>query len=353
MNAGVRAGVRALSAALLIGAPGASAIAQGVAPNEPPTVVRAGVTVTPDTGTVGGPFVVKVRVQAPPGATIVFPAGPDTAATVAARDPRRLDTIPAPNGTVDVVATYRLSAWDVGPQPLQLGDVTVRDGAAERRVPLSTDRVFVRTVLPADTALRVPKPPRAPVVDVSSVLVQWWPWLVAAAVVLTLVGWLLARWWHRRRNRRPTDDPYARALAELDRLARLGLIEAGESGRLVALAADAVRDYLAARLPEASVSLTSSELLSVLAERAEVPRERLDTFLAHADLVKFAALGVGADAARTALAEARGIVDDTERGIKEREAREAAERAERERRARDDVRRYEEERRRAAGREAA
>jgi hypothetical protein len=315
--------------------------------------LRAGVSVTPDTVAVGDPFVVKVRVQAPAGTVVVFPAPPDTSGPVQARDPRRVDTVASPAGELDVVASYRVSAWDVGSLPLGLADITVRDAGVDRRVPLGTYRVFVKSVLPTDSVLRVPKPARPPLPDAPSILIKWWPWLVAAAIVLALIGWLLSRWWMRRRGRRGVDDPYGRAVRELDRLEKLGLIEAGEHGRLVALAADVVRDYLAARLPEAARSLTSTEVRHALAGRDEVPHERLGALLEFADLVKFAAVRISADAARQAFAEARGVLDDVEKAIKAREERDAAEAAARAKRERDEARHYEDERRRASRKNAA
>ena len=315
--------------------------------------IRAGVSITPDTVTVGDPFHVRVRVQAPAGATVTFPAAPDTTGAVAARDPRRIDTTAAPDGSLDVTATYTVAAWDIDAQPLGLGDVTVRVAGAERRVPLGAYRVYVRTVLPADTALRKPKPPRAPLPDAPSLLVQWWPWLLAALAALALVGWTIVRWLRRRRAPKPPEDAYTRAQNEFARLERLGLIEAGERGRLVALAADVAREYLTARFPEAVPSLTSSEALVAVAAREEIPQERLAAFLDHADLVKFAALPVGADAARAGFAEARALVDEIERGVRERQAREAAEAEARKRNARASQRQYEDEQRRAAKRRKA
>jgi hypothetical protein len=355
-----RALVRGALATALASALGTGAHAQP-RPSSAPTgtpangALRAGVTIAPDTVTVGDPFVVRVRVQAPAGSVVTFPETPDTSGAVQARDPRRVDSVQAPPGEMDVVATYRVSAWDVGPQPLGLGDVVVRAGPSgvERRVPMGTYRVFVRSVLPTDSALRLPKPQRAPLPDAPSVLLRWWPWLVAAAILLALLGWLLSRWLHRRRNRRPVDDPYGRALAELERIEKLGLIEAGEPGRHVALAADVVRDYLAARLPEAHASLTSSELQHATAAREEVPHERLAALLGFTDLVKFAALRIGADAGRQAFGEARGVIEDVERGVRAREAREAAALEEQRRREREEAKRYEEERRRAASRRNA
>ena len=60
-------------------------------------------------------------------------------------------------------------------------------------------------------------------------------------------------------------DPYQDALTELERIERLGLIDAGERGRYVALVTQVVRDYLAGRIPAAALSLTTLELIEALA----------------------------------------------------------------------------------------
>ena len=328
----------------------ALAVATGTAGGQSagPLRVQAGVTVTPDTVAVGDPFVVQVRVAAPAGATVEFPAGPDSAGAVALLDPRRDQAARGRDGGVDVTATYRVAAWDVGPLPLGLGDAVVRAGGAERRVPLGGARVVVRSVLPADSARRVPKPVRAPVPDAG----LWWLPLallaLAALAIIALLAWLARRWWLGRRRAVPGDLAYATAVAALDRLERLRLVEAGEGGRHVALASDIARDYLAARLPAADRSLTSGELAAALAGSADVPRERLNALLAVADLVKFAGVALRADDAAERGREARRVVDDTEQAVRARLEREAAEEAERARAERDARRRYEEERRRAA-----
>lgn len=75
--------------------------------------VQIGVTVRPDTVTVGEPFTVLVRVRAPLGSAIAFPDGPDSGAVVEAVDPRTVRSA-ADSGAVDVTAAYRLVAWDTG-----------------------------------------------------------------------------------------------------------------------------------------------------------------------------------------------------------------------------------------------
>ena len=332
-----------LGAVSVVGAQSAPAAASAI------PGVRLGSVVAPDTVTVGDPFVVQVRVQAPAGATVAFPASPDSGAAVELLDPRR-ERPAAGAGAVDITAFYRMAAWDVGTVPIGLGDVRVQVGGTARTVSLGALRVVVRSVLPADTALRVPKPPREPIADPG----LWWlRWLLLALALLALIAllvWLARRWWRNRRRPGVGDAAYAEAVAAFDRLEKLKLIVAGESGRHVALAVEILRDYLAARLPDARPSQTSTELRAALAAREEVPHERLHALLDRADLVKFAALPIGAVPATEAGREARAIVDDVERAIRAREQRELEQKAQRERDERESRRRYEEEQRRRSAR---
>jgi hypothetical protein len=315
--------------------------------------VQAGVTVTPDTVTVGDPFVVQVRVAAPAGAAVEFPAGPDSAGAVDLLDPRRETPAAAADGGVDVTAVYRAAAWDVGAVPLGLGDVVVRAAGGERRISLAGYRVNVRSVLPADSARRVPKPVREPLPDAGA----WWLPLAALALlvlaVVLLLVWLARRWWRGRRAATPADAAYREAVAAFERLDRLRLVEAGEGGRHVALAADVVRDYLAARRPGADRSHTTAELLGALGADADVPGGRLGELLGLADLVKFAGVRLGGDRAAEGGREARAVVDAVEQSVRAREAREAAEAADRARAEAAARKRYEQERRRRTGSGAA
>jgi hypothetical protein len=76
---------------------------------------------------------------------------------------------------------------------------------------------------------------------------------------------------------------------------------------------EVLRDFLARRVPDADASLTSTELLASLRDRATgVPVERLAPLLAESDLIKFARRAVSADRARAMGGEARAIVRDVE-----------------------------------------
>jgi hypothetical protein len=271
--------------------------------------VRAGVTVSKDTVTVGEPFEVRIRVRAPADAEIRFPDNPDTAGTVQARDPRTIVTTDSVQ-SLDQTAIYRVAAWDMERQPVRLEDVIVTwaapEGNVERRVPVTDVTVFVRSVLPADSTLRVPKPAR-PLWETKPF--PWW--LLAALLAAIALG--LAVWWWLRRRRRPRPpviiDPYIRAQKEFNRLQAMGLLEAGERTRFVALAVEVLRDYLAARHPEASLALTSRELVSVMRRHPAVPNELLNRVLHEADLAKFAAFALTDDRARALARDARQIVE--------------------------------------------
>jgi hypothetical protein len=262
------------------------------------------VTAAPDSVRIGDPFRVTVGIRAPRGATIEFPRTMDSASAVQSLDPVAVRTSTDTTAT-EQYADYRVSAWDVGSQPLRMPDVLVRFNGLERRIPV-VGSVFVKSVLPADTAQRTPKPPRA-LFEFN--VFPWWLWaLIAAAVVA--VGLLI--WWWMRRRRKPTVavivDPFVRAESEFQRIEALGLIEAGERGRYVTLMIEVLRDYLAARYAEASLSMTTTELQRSIRELPFIPQDRLIRTLNEADLIKFARRPVGSDRARELGREARAIV---------------------------------------------
>jgi len=287
--------------------------------------VRIGVTVRPDTVTVGEPFTIVVRVQVPAGSRVEFPQATDSQATVELLDPplSRAATTVSP-GVEEHVTGYRAAAWDVGMLPVKLSPVRVRTAGGDRELSLANVRVFVRSVLPADSAKRIPKPHR-PILISAAARPLWWIAVLAAAIVLAVLGWWL--WRRRRRNAGQAEvvDPFALAELEFERLEKLGLVEAGERGRFVALAVEVMRDFLARRLDVAELSLTSGELLTAVRLESSVPTDRMATVLGEADLVKFAQGTVSADRAREIAREARAIVRDVH-AARARELAAAAER---------------------------
>ena len=305
----------------------------GAAPQPTPVAVpvRIGVSLNPDTVTVGDHFTVIVRVRAPAGSTIEFPASTDSAATVdLAADPAIAEPKLLPSGTagppteMEQLVAYRMAAWDVGAQPLGLGEIIVRSGIAERRVPLRSYTVFVQTVLPADTTLHVPKPAR----DLIAFAYPWWlKWLLLALGVLLalLLAWLAWRAYKRWKNR-PV-HPAALAQREFFRIEKLGLPDKNEGALHVALMVDVLRNYLAARAEGVRTSQTSTEVVAAVRASGALDPEwtaGLAELLHEADLAKFAAWRVDPARARELGADARAVVETVESRFVEQERRKAA-----------------------------
>jgi hypothetical protein len=207
---------------------------------------------------------------------------------------------------------YSLAAWDTGSVALGLPDAVIRHGDITVRVPLDA-QVYVRSVLPGDTTQHVPKPAR----DLFPRQVPWWEQWWPAALVLLGLG--LLYWLYRRRRQtrvvsvaKPLDY-YARAMHDFERLERLALVDSGERGRFVALAVEVLRTYLTARVSSATLSQTSSELVTAVRDDTRVPITRLAPLLGETDAIKFARFPIDLARARQLAAEARGVVDDVER----------------------------------------
>ncbi|GAC1515153.1 MAG: hypothetical protein NVS1B4_04690 [Gemmatimonadaceae bacterium] len=271
--------------------------------------VKIGITVQPETVTVGDPFVVAVRLRAPLGAVITFPPAPDSGLSVEALDRSHVYASHDSSG-VDQTVIYRLVAWGVDSQVVSLGSALVRLGEIERDVTVGPIRVFVRSVLPADTSLRTPKFARDIIEDPNPWWKRWW-WILPFLMLLAL--WRILVW---RRQHRPlpamVEDPLAHAEREFARVEGLKLLEAGERGRFVALVVEVLRDYLAARIDLSLPALTSAELLHAVALVHGIPLGRLATVLNDADLVKFARHPISTDRARDLAREARAIVRDSD-----------------------------------------
>jgi hypothetical protein len=269
--------------------------------------VQMGYRVSPDTVLIGQPFNLFIKVHAPKGVRFEFPAGPDTTAQNGMRPIElRGEKLVTMLGDT-AVALYHLVAWDVGVQPLRIPDVRVTLEGQERRPSLGDASVFVKSVLPADTSLRVPKPARPLIV---LPVFNWLLWLaLLAAAIAAALGWWA---WRRYRSRpKPPVDPYARAQQEFARIEQRHLLEDGDFDEYYAAMVDVTREYLAARIPGVRRSDTTSELLRTMQPRDGVERE-LPRLFERGDLVKFARAKASLDEAREAGLALRAIVDHVE-----------------------------------------
>jgi len=284
------------------------ALAQNTAQVPPAQLpVQMGYRVTPDTVQIGQPFNLFIKVVAPKGVRFDFPAGPDTTTQNGVRPIElRGEKLVTMLGDT-AVALYHLVAWDIGTQPLRFPDVRVTFEGQERRPPLGGASVFVKSVLPADTSLRVPKPARSLIV---LPVFNWWLWLglLAAAIAAGPLWWI----WRRYRNRpKAPIDPYVRAQQEFARIEARRLLDVGRSADYFAAMVDVAREYLSARVPGVRPSDTTSELLRAMKPREGVEAE-LPRLLERADLVKFARAEPSREEAREAGSTLRALVDHVE-----------------------------------------
>lgn len=272
-------------------------------------------TVVPETVTVGQPFAVRIRVRAPKFATIHFPAVPDTSDAIEAVDPRAMEDA-GDAELIDRTAVYRLVAWDIGRRTPKFGSVTVGTGGAEQQYPVAIAPVVVMSLLPADTADRVPKEARDPLAPPG----DWWKYALLGTLLAAATAWY---WWRRRRRRaleapRPA-EPFVEAASGFDALDALALPAAGEPGRHVIASVDVLRAYLARRFPDMRDSLTPQELEHALA-KSDIPvlPRRLNTLLERESSLRFARAAVSADEAVALGNESRQIVRDIQTAYEER-----------------------------------
>jgi hypothetical protein len=263
----------------------------------------------PDVVTLGEPFAVRVRVRASKIATIRFPAVPDSADAIEAVDPRAIEDAGDPT-ILDRTAEYRLVAWNTGRHTPHLGDVSVTSSGIEQRFPVIVPPVLVRSLLPDDSALRVPKAARQPVPTPSG---AWRYWLLLGIVGTALLWY----WWRRRRLRvkaRPVEpEPFIAADRAFRALETLALADAGEPGRHVIAHVDVLRAYVARRFPTAIESLTARELLTALATADfPLPPERVGALLERDSAVRYAAAPIAPETATALAKEARAIVRDVQ-----------------------------------------
>ena len=271
-----------------------------------PQGVRAFTGVRPDEVTVGDRFTSVVRIAAPPGAGVQFPAGLDSAADVQALGKAGLRADAARG---EHTAAYRLVAWRPGVTqgPVLTARVTLPDGRTVT-VPVRLALPTVRSVLPADTAGLMPRGAK----DILPL--QRRDWLPALLAALALIGLaLLVARRLRRRRRAPSApvltpaDARARALAELDRARAGGWLEREEWKPFYERTSAALREYLAALSPEWGTELTTSEVLDALV--SQDANDRLARLLTEADLVKFARGRPTAARAERHWSEARAWVE--------------------------------------------
>jgi hypothetical protein len=265
------------------------------------------VSVAPETVTVGQPFTVRIRVRAPKFATIHFPSVPDTADAIEAVDPRAMEDA-GDAELIDRTAVYRLVAWDVGKHTPHFANVSIGEGGAAQQYPVALGAITVLSLLPADSAKRIPKDARDPLAPPSDL----WKYILLGVVLLAAITW----YWLRRRARKALESPraaeaFVAANESFQALDALALPAAGETGQHVIASVDVLRGYLSRRFPDMRESMTSEEIEHAVKD-SDLPvlPQRLTALLQREASLRFARAGITADEAVALGKESQAIVRD-------------------------------------------
>jgi len=270
---------------------------------DPDGLVYVSTELKTDSITVGERFAVRHTITFPDTLSFLAPAEVSTGncralrsnwapGTVAdGRDTRTLDLL---------LITLDLEAARIPPMVFDFetaaGD-TIRAFSTEIEVP-------VRSLAQQSTDL-------APLKEQWEAPRSYLAWIIAGAAAVALA--VLAWWWWRRRRQLRVEPERPRlpadyvALAELNRIERLGLLDDGQYKRYYTLVVDAVRRYLEERYGVDTMDRTTHELMDEF-ERRHIHVDDLQELLEQADLVKFAKFVPETSEGRAAMETARDIV---------------------------------------------
>lgn len=310
---------------LWITASGGIAVPSAAAQDQPPFRTRVSLGLEPDTVTVGDPFRVAVRVDAPAGTSVAFGDVPEDDALQPLGPTRILSDTPRPGMNT---AVYPLVAWRTGTilAPVILVQVAAPDEEPQTfRVSLPLPSV--RSVLPADTAGVEPRGAKD-ILASEDVLPGWL--LLALVLLLLLAAAAVWRWAAFGRTPHPAEPPLRpreKALAELERARSLGLVEAGDWKGFFSLVSGALRNYLVAVSPRLGADLTTGEITNAVQQEPVEPDAvaALEQVLRAADLVKFARYSPSELEAEATWSAAREVIERIEPGpIADAELPEAA-----------------------------
>jgi hypothetical protein len=276
---------------------------------------RVSVQVTPKSGaSVGDPIKLVVRADALVGDDVAVPEQSFAPFEITGK---RLRVEPEHAGRQTFVFELDLLALDAGEQTIPAIDLRV-----------VTKEGFVGSLKTSSIALKVSsllgnepnaqlKGETKPVV----VMQQDYTLLyvlggIAAAALIALLTWLVARYVQRRVKPAPPPPPprppwevAVEKLAELRRR-KQGMVEAGEAAQFVDEVSDVTREYLGARFGFDGLESTTDEALALLRDHgcnAGLWQE-VAAYLRRCDLIKFARVDPDQDEADLVFAKAQDIV---------------------------------------------
>lgn len=260
-----------------------------------------GLTVNPDTVTVGEHFIVVARLRITKDVQFTIPTGGLTDSSAVDMVAERLITDTVVGDFRDIRIVWKLAAWRTGAVKLGLQDIML-DGSV---VPLSDAQVFVKSVLPqqadGDTTAIAPKPPR----EVIHPFAIPWLWILVTLAALA-IGYLAWRYIKRRRELQATTMAWASR--QLDHIDSMKLLESGRENEYVERVSNVLRQYLAMDIDEVDISMTSTEMLKAMESMSAITVRETGDIFSSADIVKFANQSATAASAKEIMVKTRALI---------------------------------------------
>ncbi|MBD3367729.1 MAG: hypothetical protein GF405_06100 [Candidatus Eisenbacteria bacterium] len=281
------------------------------------------VSLTPGTGTVGDRFVYSIKTVRGESTRIVYPDVMEGAPAFEV-----VDVVDHPERRVESGVRgrrdYVLAVFETGLQSVPGLTLRAVEGGETLSVALDSVSVEIGSVLP-DSLDQASMEPREiePPVDLPR---EFWPYvLIAGIIAAALVAWWLVRryvrpWWRRPREEREEEPPpvprVAAHLVAFERLRALrddDPIGRGDLETFYVRVTAILKAYVRDRYGVDVVDMTTGEVGAAM-RAARIPVEdtdRLEAFLKHADLAKFAKALPAVERAREDLDEAWSFVERT------------------------------------------
>lgn len=280
--------------------------------------ISATLTATEGEYTVGDAIPLNLTVIHPNGYRVLPLQFQDTVwGELEIREAASPQVVANPDGTETTTQTIYATLWAPGEFTTPELSLGVSDTAGEIReisaAPLSLNVASV--LVEGDTALRDIKP------QASLPLPVLWPWVVGGLLVALVValagGWLLRRWWLRRKlalaNAPDNRLPHEIAFEELAQIEGLNLPPQQRFKEHYTLVSDVLRQYIEKSFQIPMLDRTTGEIRRSLklAPFSQDNKRLLIGLLNEADLVKFAKVKPETSQAEDYLGKARRFVGVT------------------------------------------
>ncbi len=274
--------------------------------------VGVGLTVEPDSVTVGDPFTITLSASHSPEYHVMFPRVPSDWGEFEIRSQRPLPTVDNGDGTLRSSTAIEAILFKPGTHATPSLSVSVRrpDGTVIYRPARPIDVTVVSVLTPDDTEKRGIRPQAD--IPVPAV----WPWAAGGAAALGLLAVAGGYLWRRKfmgdanLPPQPQTLPAEVALAELDRIEALNLPAQGRFEEHYILVSNCLRQYIQRRFAIPALDLTTWQIKDMLTTRRSrgVDLRGFGHVLDESDLVKFARFLPVQDEAMAVIPQSRDLI---------------------------------------------